>query len=384
MNGSIENRGKNTWRLMIELGRDPSGKRLRKSYTVKGTKSEAQKKLRELLSYLDKGVPIDSSKATVHEFLDQWLRDYAQPNTCISTFEGYTWYIKKYIVPYLGSVNLSALTPQHVQGLHAEMIQRKGLSARTALHAHRILSQSLSHAVKWGLLVRNVCDAVDSPRPGRKEMNVLDAHDIQRLLEGIADSPYRHVFFIAVYTGLRRGEILGLRWSDIDLKMNNLSVNRTVSRVKGKGIIISDPKTPFSRRCVALPFEANKLLSSLKSKQTEQAESLGIGWIESAYVFPDSDGMPLSPDTASHAFARTVKRLGLPQVRFHDLRHTHATIMLKQGVHPKIVSERLGHASVNITLDIYSHVLPNMQESAVIAFEQALKDVSSKSSIETL
>ncbi len=372
MNGSIEKRGGNTWRFFIELGRDATGKRMRKSVTVKGTKADAQRKLREVLTALDGGMPINTSKANLSEFLDQWLRDYVETNTAPKTHADYSGIIRRYLKPHIGNVPLTKLTPQHVQGLYSVMLT-KGLSARSVQYTHRVLSQSLSHAVKWGMLARNVCDAVDPPRPRKKEMRALNAADIQRLLETTAQTTYGTIFYLALYTGLRRGEILGLRWCDVDLQNKALSVNQTVVRIAGKGLLLSEPKTAHSRRLVSLSPNAAALLGGLKAKRMEQFQSISTGWSESDLIFCNSDGGPINPDSITHAFHRTVRQLGLPSIRFHDLRHTHASMMLKQGVHPKIVSERLGHSSINITLDTYSHVMPGMQEAAVLVFEAALQ-----------
>lgn len=373
MRGSIQPRGKQSWRIFVELGRDEYGKRKRKTETVIGTKANAQRRLRELLSSIDKGLPIDNSKVSVGEFLRQWLKDYAEVNTSPKTSEGYRSKIELYLIPKLGSLGLSKLTAQQINRLYADMIS-KPLSTQTVLHTHRILKLALGHAVKWGILARNVCDAVDPPRVKRKEMVALDIPDIQRLLETAEPSPYKHVFFLALYTGLRRGELLGLRWSDVDLNHKTLSVNQNAIRLKGNGIILTKPKTERSRRLVQLSSDAVMLLNVLKTQQKDQLEMAGIDWDERSLVFHNSDGTTLSPDTVSHAFKKIVKQIGFPNFRFHDLRHTHATIMLKEGVPPNVVSERLGHSSVSITMDIYSHVLPGMQEEAAKAFENALKN----------
>ncbi|MCP4612682.1 MAG: site-specific integrase [Planctomycetes bacterium] len=372
MNGSIAKRGKNSWRLTISVGKDEHGKRKRRFVTVNGTKAEAQRHLRELLTSVDKGLSIDTSKTILSKFLDQWLRDYVETNTAPKTQEDYSAIIHRYINPSLGHIQLNKLTPQHVQTLYSSLLG-KGLSARTVQYTHRVLSQALSHAVKWELLLRNVCDAIDAPRPRKKEMKALDATSVQMLLNATSQSRYGAVYYLALYTGLRRGEVLGLRWCDVDLSKNALSVNQTVVRITGKGLIISEPKTSHSRRLVSLSPNAVALLAGLKAKRKEEFNDAGLYWEEAGLVFCNPDGDPLSPSTISHSFSRIAKSIGLPPIRFHDLRHTHATIMLKEGIHPKIVSERLGHASINITLDTYSHVLPGMQETAALAFEEALQ-----------
>jgi integrase len=212
MNGSIRKRGEKSWELTIDLGHDAQGKRQRKFVNVKGTKKLAQEKLRELLTSLDKGMPLDSTKATVGEFLTMWLKDYAETNTGPRTLEGYREKIHSYITPNVGQIPLAKLTPQHVQSIYASMMERS-LSPKTALHVHRILREALSHAMKWGLLARNVCDAVDPPRAYNKEMVALDTPDVQKFLDLAVNHRYGPVFFLALYTGMRRSELLGLRWS---------------------------------------------------------------------------------------------------------------------------------------------------------------------------
>ncbi len=358
---------------LLTLGFDEAGKRRRKFVNVKGSKADAQKKLREMLSALDKGMPLDISKATVGEFLDQWLYIYAETNTSPRTVEGYRERIHRYIIPRLGHVPLVKLAPAQIQSVYSDMLDR-GLSARTALGAHRVLREALGHGVRWGLLARNVCDAVDPPRPARKEMASLDADDVQRFLDAASHSHYGPLFFLAVYTGMRRSELLGLRWSAVDLDTRTIAVTETLQRVRGKGLIVMQPKTARSRRSVSLPPSAVALLAGLKVKQREQRSAMGFEWGNTDYVFSHPDGSPMYPNTVSRRFAEIVRRAGIPPVRLHDLRHTHATLMLKQGVHPKIVSERLGHASITITLDTYSHVLPGLQEAAALKFEEGLRE----------
>ena len=221
MNGSIRQKNKNLWEITIDIGRDYNGKRLRKYFRVHGTKAEAQRELRESLTRLDKGLPVDDSHMPMGEFLDRWLRDYAELRTSPRTVDGYRGIVERDLKPVLGNVKLAKLRPQHIQRLYSGMAE-KGLSARTILHTHRVLSHALKHAVKWGLLVRNVCDAVDPPRPRRTEMNVFDEVDIPRFLEAIRRTRYGPVFFLMLYTGLRRGEVLGLRCVHLQRKWDTL------------------------------------------------------------------------------------------------------------------------------------------------------------------
>ena len=379
--GSIRERSKGRWEIRVELGQGPNGERKRKIVQFRGNKTEANKKLRELLTVQDKGLSLTTSKMTLGQFLAKWLDDYAEIRTSPRTVMGYREKVRNYLAPYLGHVAVDKLTPQHVQQLHSEMLDR-GLSARTVLLAHRILSESLKHAVKWELLMRNVCDAVDPPKPQNREMAAFDEIGVERFLEAAASHRYGPVFFLALYTGMRRSEVLGLRWTAVDLTAKTISVTETLQRILGKGMMTLEPKTDKSRRLVSLPPSAAALLTGLKVKQQEERLSLNLPWEESDYVFCLADGRPYSPDKVSLAFADLIKEAGLPHIRLHDLRHTHATMMLKNGVNPKIVSERLGHSSVVITLDIYSHVLPGLQEEAAMKFEESLRRIAEQPSIE--
>ena len=228
--------------------------------------------------------------------------------------------------------------------------------------AHRVLREALKHAVQWQLLMRNVCDAVDPPRPRRKEMSTLVGGDIQRFLDAASGSPYGPVFFLALYTGMRRSELMGLKWSSVDFEHKTISVTQIIVRITGQGLMAMEPKTSRSRRLIRLPPDAVALLAGLKAKRLEDSRSIGIEMKESSYVFARADGSLVDPDTITHAFADVIKLAGLPHVRFHDLRHTHATMMMEEGVNPKTVADRLGHASVVITLAHISHMAKKLSQ----------------------
>jgi len=371
MRGSIQKRGKRSWRITISMGRDQDGNRIRKPFTVNGTKADAEKERTRLLSELDNGILFNTSKVNVSDFLDQWINGYAKPNTSPRTVEGYEGNIRRYLKPAIGHIPLDKLNPQHIRDLYAGM-REKGLSARTILHNHRILRQALSHAVKWEMIPRNVCDTVDPPRPKRVEMTALDIQQSQRFLEITRSSKYGMVFFLALHTGMRRSEILGLQWQDVDFQTGTISVRRTLLDLKGVGIVEGEPKTAYSRRSISLSTSVAATLSGLRAKQKENRELCELEWQVTDYVFSEDDGSPFRPETISSSFRQIIMQSDLPKIRFHDLRHTHATLMLKAGINPKIVSERLGHASIHITLDTYSHVLPGMQEEAVQKLEEML------------
>jgi integrase len=244
--------------------------------------------------------------------------------------------------------------------------------AKTVLQHHRLLSEALSYAIKWGLVARNVAQVVDPPRPVNREMRTLDREGVRAFLEVARSTGYYPLFHLAVYTGLRRGEILGLRWKDVNLDMASLSVVQTLQRLKGGLTVFLEPKTAKGRRSVALSPVAVLVLRAHHERQGQLRAILDGRLSEDDLVFSHPDGSPLKPDTVSHVFSEIARKARLWGLRLHDLRHTHATLMLQQGIHPKIVQERLGHANIAVTLDTYSHVLPGLQEAAALRFDEGL------------
>lgn len=377
MRGTLKQRSKGSWSIILDLPRDPAtGKRRQQWHTVRGSKKQAEAKLVDLLHQIDIGIPVQRSKLTVGNFLQQWLRDYASTNVRPRTIEGYRDIVNGHLIPHLGNIQLAKLNGSHLQEYYAKALKsgrrdgKGGLSARSVMHHHRVLSEALGHAVKWQLTQRNVALSVDPPRPVRVEMKSLDEDGLDRLLETAKGTMYYPFLHLAGYTGMRRSELLGLRWQDVDLILSSLSVVQVMHRIRGGGFVFQPPKTAKSRRAVSLSPKAVIALRAHREQQEAMWSKMGAP--ESDLVFCHYDGGPLRPDTVTHAFADIVKKAGLPHVRLHDLRHTHATLMMDQGTNPKIVSERLGHASVAITLDIYSHVVPGMQEEAALKFDEAM------------
>ena len=388
MRGHITKRSKNSWSIVLDQGRDPTtGKRRQQWISVKGTKKDAERRLTELLGQVDTGRYVKPTKTTVAEFLRQWLRDYVATNVRPRTAEGYQMVVEHHLIPSLGNVALAQLQPSHLQEHYAKALKEGridgkegGLSARSVLHHHRILSEALSHAVRWGLVGRNVAQAVNPPRPEHREMQTLDNDGVRNLLEAARNTVYYPLLHLAIYTGLRRSEILGLRWKDVDLDMATLSVVQVLHHLRDGRTVFQEPKTAKGRRMVALSPMAVLALRGHRERQEAERLLLGIPLASEASVFSHPDGSPFLPDSVTHAFAKIARRAGLQGIRLHDLRHTHASLMLRQGVHPKIVSERLGHSTISITLDTYSHVLPGLQEAAAQRFDD---DIAERQPTET-
>lgn len=383
MKGHIRQRTKGSWEICLDVGQDPStGKRRRHHETVKGGKGAAQKRLAELLVSIGKGVYTKPTKLTVGEYLEQWLGGYVSTNCASRTRERYEEIVRVHLIPALGSLSLSSLRPQHIQEYYALALEsgrrdgKGGLLARTVHHHHRVLHEALRHAVKHGILIGNPAAAVDPPRPENKEIVWLGPSDVRLFLDSAKRGPYYPAFYTAVYTGLRRSELLGLRWCDIDLDLATLSVVQTLKQLKNRQYVFETTKTKYGRRRVALSPSLAILLREHRAKQEDARKLLGKPMEPIDLVFSHPDGAPLRPNSLTRAFRRIARSLGLDGVRLHDLRHAHATLMLQKGIHPKIVSERLGHSSIAITLDTYSHVLPGLQEAAARRFEEGLHDVA--------
>jgi len=387
MKGSIRQRSKGSWEIFYDVGADPvTGRRRQKSQTVKGTKRDAQRRLREILLSLEQSSYVKPNKVTFGEWLRQWLKDYVSMNTTDRTQESYSYIVEGHLIPSLGKVMLADLQPQQIQSYYAEKLSKGradgkgGLSARSVVYHHRILSEALDYAVKMGVVVRNVAGVVQPPRVKRVTMNTFSMEEATRFLEAAQETDYYVYFATLLFTGLRRGELLALRWRNLDLVKATLTVVETAYKLGNGDYMIKEPKTAQSRRTISLPLSLVELVKVYRIDQELLRIQLGVSLNVDDFVFIRPDGSPMNPSAVSLAFGRIIKKAWLKAIRIHDLRHTHATLMFKAGVNPKVVSERLGHASISITLDIYSHVLPGMQEAAAEKFDKLFEaDVSENS-----
>ena len=280
-------------------------------------------------------------------------------NCTIRTEIGYQGNIDRYIVPAIGRIAVQNLSGSQIQAIYAGMLER-GLSHTTILHVHRVLKQMLACAVKWGVIARNPADGATPPKRQKTQMPMWGAATIRQFLDESKGTRYGHIFEFAVMTGLRRSEICGLKWDAVDRKSSRLEVVATLQQIRGHGLVTGAPKTKKSRRPIKLGPMTVELLRVVHGDQIWAREEAAPLWQEQGYVFTQADGSPVLPDTLTQEFARLVKGLEMPPLNLHGLRHAFATLALVGGMPAKAVSEHLGHSSVVITLDLYSHVLPNM------------------------
>src|SRR5215212_10153869 len=348
----------------------------KRRYVSAKTKTEARRALRQAMADADRGLIFDADNLKVGEYLDRWLADSVSDTVKATTFERYEQITRLHLKPALGRVKLKTLTPAHVRSLYREKLEA-GLSSRTVRYIHTTLHKALKQAVMDGLIPRNATEAVKPPQPTREEMHPLTPEQAKLLLQAAHEAGDRleALYVLAIHTGLRQGELLGLKWDDVDLDDGSIQVRRTLAITKS-GPVFTSPKTARSRRSVKLTSKATEALKSHLERQLGEIDRVGSLWSPGdadGLIFASETGEPLDRRAVTkQKFKPLLKRAGLPEIRFHDLRHTCATLLLTRNVNPKIVSEMLGHATIAITLDTYSHVLPNMRDHAAAAMEDAL------------
>ena len=368
MRGHVRRRG-TTWAVVVDVGRDESGRRRQSWHSGFRTRHAAEEELAQIVGRLQNGSYVKPDSQTVAPFMREWL-DSIRATVRASTWATYQALTERHIIPALGRIPLQKLTPARLNALYATLLRdghrngKGGLSARSVRYVHVTIHKALADAVRWNLLPRNVADQASAPRQQRREMGVWTAPQLRAFLDSAAGDRLYAAYFLAATTGLRRGEVLGLRWRDLDLNAGRLGVSQTLISVYGAPTF-STPKTAKGRRSVALDTSTVAELKAHRLRQLEERVALGLGALkDDALVFSALTGGPYHPDSFSDRFERLIKSTGLPRIRLHDLRHTHATLALQAGIHPKVVSERLGHASIAITLDVYSHAIPALQEEA--------------------
>jgi integrase len=362
-----------------------AGKRIgyRGAYTVhtsEGTKrryvsgksrEEVRRKLTSAMADRDGGMIFDAGHLTVGEYITRWLEDSVRGTVRISTYEVHRHLIQPHINPALGRLRLKDLTPVHVRTFYREKLD-SGLSSATVRKMHSILRKALQQAVLDGLIPRNICNAVKPPKVERKEIAPLDREQTKALVEAASGDRLEALYVLAVHTGMREGELLGLKWEDVDLDHGVLRLRRALVR-EGSRTVLGDLKTSKSRRSVRLTHAATDVLRRHLERQLEEMERIGSLYQPGGLVFATESGTLINPSNLrNRSFKPLLKRAALPDICFHDLRHTCATLLLSQGTHPKLVQELLGHATIAMTLDTYSHFLPSMGDQTVRAMEAAL------------
>jgi integrase len=355
-----EDRG--LWVCTISPGYDGQGKRKRRTLYGK-TKGEVQDKLAKLQT--GAGVAVNPTTCTLQQFLERWLDDVVKPTRTPNTYRSYEGVIRCHVNERIGGVRVGDLRAVHVQGLYSDM-ERDGASARLRQLTHAVLHKAMAKAVKWNMTAANPCNDVDRPRVARKELKTLTPEQTRELLT--AAQPHRlwALFVLAAATGMRQGELFALRWGDIDLTAGTLAVQHTLEEIDGR-FRLKEPKSAAGRRRIDLPAFAVEALHEHRKRVLTEGHLDGP-------VFCDRRGGWLRKSNFTRqVYKPLLKRAGLPDVRFHDLRHGHATMMLALGEHPKVVQERLGHSQITLTMDTYSHVLPSVQKRAADNLDQAFR-----------
>jgi integrase len=361
--GSMWQRGKSSWLLQVYI----DGQRY--TETFRGQKRDARNRLNELLVEKSKGILKPTGQLTVGQHFIGWLEGYAKTNCSQRTYEGYQSIINNHLAPAFGNLTMKQFTPQVIQAYYGKACEN--LSKRTVHHQHRVLSESLKYAVRQGYLGRNPCDLVNAPRPIKKTMRTLTPSEVEHLLEVARDSYFYPIIYFAVSTGLRQAEILGQRWRDVDLDMLSISVNQVLYKRSGE-CQFKEPKTPHSRRRVRMTPKLAAFLKEYRdTREWLYVQSNKLLSLDDL-LFTTYQGKALNPSVVTHNFFKLALQAGLKGVRFHDLRHTFASLMLLRGVSAKVISEALGHSSVAFTMDVYSHIIEGMQEDAMKLLDEVL------------
>jgi integrase len=361
--GTIVRRSDGRWTAAATL---PNGKR---KWLYGKTRTDVAQRLARIRGDRDKGLVIPGEKQTVAVYLRSWL-EIVRPTVRESAWIRYEQLLRVHAIPGIGRIPLARLTPQHVQHLYADRLTT-GRSPTTINHLHGVLHHALEDAVRMNLVPRNVSSLTKPPRVATHEMKVYSPEEVDTLLTAAKGHRLEAMFALAVSTGMREGEIIALKWPDVDLAKGTLQVRRGRQRTLS-GYVDGNPKTDSGRRTIRLTRTATEALQSHRTRQLQERLRLGEAWEDRDLVFPSEVGTPLDGPNVLKTYYRVIKKAGLPRIRFHDLRHTAATLLLLQGVPAKVVSEMLGHANIAITLDLYSHVTPDMQEQAAAAMEDIL------------
>ena len=372
MAGQVIKRGNRTYLVRVPLGRDAKGKRKYHNKTIHGTKKEAEAYRNKILHQVSTNTFTDPSNAYFEDYISDWLENVAKQRVSKKTYRGYEQSVRLYLKPALGNTKLDKITPDQIQKMYNQMVN-KDLSSSTVKNTHAVLSSALKQAIKWNILFRNPAELVDLPRTTKNEEKTLTPEQAMQFIEACAYSRMKVLFTLMLSTGIRPGEALGLKWDDIDFNTNNITINRSLSRPGGKWLLVP-PKTHKARRSIPLPSVVMLDLKEHWDNQNEEkANSNDRTYNDHGFVFATQTGEPFSDRNIIRTYFKPLlKNEGLPDIKLYGLRHTCATLLLSYGENIKVVSERLGHADKALTLRTYAHVLPNMQEEATSKLSKML------------
>ena len=392
MAGSIEKRGKNSYRLTVSEGFDLNGKPMLHRKTVHGTKKDAEVELAKFVTEVQNGLVIDGKSLKFSEFTEIWKRDYGSKELAPSTYKRYCRMLETRLLPYFGHFYINKIKPTDIMKFYdllekdTQLVRKKGnhgsknknpLSGKTILEHHRLLRAMLHKAVYWQLIVSNPAERVQSPKARKPKRRSYDDEQTKILLENleqlsIEDTKYKVAIILTVFTGVRLGELMGLEWQDVDFKNEIISINRSSQYIADMGVFTKVPKTESSIREIAIPEFIISLLEEYKLWYEEQKSIYGELWTNSDRLFVQADGKPMHPSTISKWFVKYVGQIGLPVINFHGLRHTNASLLVAQNVDIAVISARLGHAQISTTLDFYVHPLLSHNRKAGYALENLL------------
>jgi integrase len=378
MTGHVRRRGRQSFELKFDAGADPiTGRRLTRYRSFKGTRREAELELARLVAAAADGTSVDPSKVTVSEFLDRWERDWAAGNVERKTLERYVEILKLHVRPHIGARPIQKIRPVTLAELYAKLLRSgrgadRGLAPRTVGHVHRVLHRAFGHAAQWGVLTQNVVSLVDPPMVRSTEIRILTADQIGEVLQKLRGRSIYMIAALALATGMRRGELLALRWKDVDLDAAKLRVEQSLEQTKA-GVRFKAPKTKHGRRTITLPASTVAELRARRAAQQEQRLKLGQGRAPAdSLVFATWDGCTRTANGLTKEWQNAVAKLKLPKVTLHALRHTHASLLIASGLDVLTISRRLGHSNATVTLNVYGHLFSNTGAWAADIIEAAL------------
>ena len=374
MKGSIRQRSPGTWELTIDAGRDPLGRRRRKYVTVRGTKAQAQRKLRELLSTMDRGIDISTDKILLRDWLDRWMRDVIIPQRRQNTRERYQGIIRLHINPALGNVEIAKLSPYQVQAFESSLTV-SGMAPEGVGLVHRVMSGAMRYAMRMEIVHRNTVSLVSPPPVAKRETHAPTVQAVRDTLS-LAKSENHHLLaciHLIAFTGVRRGEALGLTWDNVNLHAGQMRIVASLVKTRGQGILLELPKTASGRRVIDLDAGTADVLIDHRARQDDIKQTMRDAYNDRGRVFSGAQGEWINPAQLTRAIRSLGDRCGVQDLTVRSLRHFHASVMLQSGQNPVVVSKRLGHANVSITSDIYAHSLPGWQKQAATSFAEAME-----------